>query len=594
LLPLVLTFAAALGVAQPASTPSLYRGWNVSAFTIRGLDGRLANRLGEGLALAGERKLLRTHHPLFTPDLMQADVDRARLFLVRHGRPDATITPRLEPDARQRSVAVVFEIDPGPVVRLTEMAAEALPPHLAPQAAPILALEEDAPFTDALIEERIAALLRLLRSSGYAGASVQTEIERTDSTSARVRFLVDAGEIYYFGDTVVRGIADDLIGVARRSIDIAKGSRFSPERLATAADNLRLLDLFRQVRLVTEDAGDQQLNVIADLAERTPQSVELALGYWSVDKLQLRGAWRHRNLLGDGRGLGLEGSYARYAQTAGLRVWQPALFHSRTLGSIALQGRREDEEAYRLLSGEIEVAATFLPSLDVTIRPAIAVAVYDLVAKTDSTGAYPDPGPNLLRCALKWSENRLNDRLYPTSGTLLQVFTETGLPDFGFQRNYTLVEPEAILYIPLLGEALTCAGRTRLGYAFPAGHARELLPDKRFYAGGPNSMRGYLRRQLGPRDAEGRSIGGTSKLEASVELRFPIIWRFHGAVFCDAGQVWDARDEIRPFDLKLAAGPGLLVQTPVGPVRVDVGFPITVVPDSEPEVVFHLSVGQAY
>jgi outer membrane translocation and assembly module TamA len=174
-----------------------------------------------------------------------------------------------------------------------------------------------------------------------------------------------------------------------------------------------------------------------------------------------------------------------------------------------------------------------------------------------------------------------------------EVYTETGFPGFEPRRNYTLLEPEWTAHARLIGP-LVLATRLRAGYALPQSRAVDLLPHKRFYAGGVNPMRGYERRRLGPLDEEGKPVGGIAKLESSVELRFPIVWRFFGALFVDTGEVWSRRVTIRPFDQQLAGGAGLMIRTPFGPIRTDLGFPITEPPASEPEMVWHFSVGQLF
>ncbi|MBD3336132.1 MAG: BamA/TamA family outer membrane protein [Candidatus Eisenbacteria bacterium] len=578
---------------QLESDPGLYRGWEVSGFSIRGLEDDVESRLKEGLALSGESNLLWTKHPLFSSETLREDVQRARLFLVRNGYPEAEITPLFEPETRKRSVKVIFQIDQGPAVRLLENTTEAFPPKLEPQAEEVLELEEGEVFTDRRIQRRVQELLRILQRSGYAEARIRTKITRPDSTSARVLFVVRAGAIYRFGQTIVRGVSDDLIEVVKRSVDIESGAVYSPEPLERAEHNLRILDLFRKIRIGTEKADGNRLNVIADLAERSPQTIDTGVGYWTVDEFRATADWKHRNLLRAGRGVGLELSYSQFLQSAAARVWKPVLFHSRTRGSITLRGARESEETYRLLSTEIELAAAYLYSIRATLRPAVTLAFFDLEARTDSAGAFPSPGPNLIDVSVSWTYNRLNDRLYPTRGIFVQLQTESGLPGFETTDNYTLIEPEAIVYAPLFG-GLTFATRWRVGYALPADRSSDLLPNKRFYAGGTSSMRGYERRMLGPLDSRHRPIGGVAKTEVSAELRFPIFWRFEGAVFCDTGQVWSRRKAIRPFDQEVAAGPGLMVRTPIGPIRVDAGFPVTPVPESQPEFVLHLSVGQVY
>ena len=107
-------------------------------------------------------------------------------------------------------------------------------------------------------------------------------------------------------------------------------------------------------------------------------------------------------------------------------------------------------------------------------------------------------------------------------------------------------------------------------------------------------MRGFRRRKLGPLDADGAPLGGEAKAEFSLEGRFPLFWRFRGALFADAGAVWSDRGSIDWGDMETAVGPGLMVRTPVGPLRADLGYRLgDRVPD-QPRWVFHFSIGNPY
>jgi translocation and assembly module TamA len=138
------------------------------------------------------------------------------------------------------------------------------------------------------------------------------------------------------------------------------------------------------------------------------------------------------------------------------------------------------------------------------------------------------------------------------------------------------------------------ATRLEAGLAGPLGDSLDLLPNKRFFAGGANSMRGARRRMLGPRDEEGAPLGGESLLLATAELRFRVKGHVGAVLFVDAGNVWRFADDTSINTLEAAAGPGLMVRTPVGPVRLDTAFNMTSRPADEPGIVLHISVGHPF
>jgi len=148
------------------------------------------------------------------------------------------------------------------------------------------------------------------------------------------------------------------------------------------------------------------------------------------------------------------------------------------------------------------------------------------------------------------------------------------------------------------------------------GQGLGLHPQKRFFAGGPNSVRGLAQYRLGPKlltinavrdliavDSGGafggctaqavnagtcdvstlatrepgrfevRPVGGAISLEGNVELRFPV-WgeKLRGAAFMDFGQVWSEAVDVRLSDLVWSPGAGLRYFSPIGPIRIDVGY----------------------
>jgi outer membrane translocation and assembly module TamA len=99
----------------------------------------------------------------------------------------------------------------------------------------------------------------------------------------------------------------------------------------------------------------------------------------------------------------------------------------------------------------------------------------------------------------------------------------------------------------------------------------------------------------------GLPLGGFSMFQASVEARIRLFGQLGAVVFLDAGNVWEDEWRLRPNDLRYAAGPGLRYLTPVGPIRVDLGYQLNPIPgllvDGQPEGRrwrAHFSIGQAF
>ena len=126
------------------------------------------------------------------------------------------------------------------------------------------------------------------------------------------------------------------------------------------------------------------------------------------------------------------------------------------------------------------------------------------------------------------------------------------------------------------------------------GESTEDLPaNKRFYAGGGGSVRGYEFQTVGPLDDDDDPLGGRSLVEVSAEVRTRVTDEIGLVPFVDGGTVFDTAYPDFDETLRWAAGIGLRYFTAVGPVRVDFAFPLNG-RDDDDAFQFYVSFGQAF
>jgi outer membrane translocation and assembly module TamA len=129
----------------------------------------------------------------------------------------------------------------------------------------------------------------------------------------------------------------------------------------------------------------------------------------------------------------------------------------------------------------------------------------------------------------------------------------------------------------------------------------DLPASERFFAGGDTSVRGYALDRLGTPetiDRNGFPIGGNAVIVLNSELRVPV-WRDVGVVgFVDAGNVWSRVSDFAISDIRPTTGFGLRYKSPIGPLRVDLGFKLArqTLSDGSLErlTALHISLGQAF
>jgi outer membrane protein insertion porin family/translocation and assembly module TamA len=164
---------------------------------------------------------------------------------------------------------------------------------------------------------------------------------------------------------------------------------------------------------------------------------------------------------------------------------------------------------------------------------------------------------------------------------------------------YTEFVGEARGYLPI-GSRFVLANRARSGTI--AGPSAALIPFyKRYFVGGSTSVRGWGRYQVSPLTPAGNPIGGRTMLELSSEARFGIRGKLGGVLFVDGGNSWNDPWSVRFSQMRWAVGPGIRYDTPIGPVRVDLGFQVNpldgLVIDGNKETRHwrvHFSIGQAF
>lgn len=139
---------------------------------------------------------------------------------------------------------------------------------------------------------------------------------------------------------------------------------------------------------------------------------------------------------------------------------------------------------------------------------------------------------NLLYAISKMSRLKRNDK---DEYTILSIpYAQYIKGDLDFAKNIVIDNRNSI--------AFHVGG----GIAIPYGNARVIPFEKRYFSGGANSVRGWSVRSLGPGSFAGDNNflnqSGDIKLDASIEYRTRLFWKFRGAVFVDAGNIWTLRE----------------------------------------------------
>ena len=598
--------------------PALARGVQVDALDL-GHDwtlDRLRITGARAVSKGGVRAAIETHprpwytpwrqRPPFDPVTFSADLDRVRRLYQSRGYYHARIDHDLIVPTEGNALVAAIQIDEGPPIRVqrVEVAFHGDGP---PATGWQLPVAQGDVFTEAAYERAEAALRTDYRERGYARVTVERRA-RVDviENTAEVTFNVDSGPPCTFGNVEIAGLHKVETNVAERELVFRPGQPFRESLLEQSRANLLGLNLFHNVRLEEDGSRDSVVRVTVRLAEAPPREVQLGIGYDTEEEVRGLASWRHYNFLGDARQLGATARLSVLRRTLAADFLQP---HFPTFASrfrLLLSEQQEDEDAFTLDRSRVSPRLEWQPSTRFTAYAFYRIE-YDSLSIPDAIKAavhrtLPGGTPSnafLSGLAFGADWNGTDDVLEPKRGWAANASVEPVGTFLGGDVSFLRVVTEGRFYRPL-GPGLFAAFRLRLGTADPLGSSTEIPIYERFFAGGLNSVRGYGRHRVFTDDTGRRAtvvddepIGGRSVIETSVELRHPVTEALAAAVFLDAGQISRSSYTVPIGSMRYGSGVGLRYRSPIGPLRIDLGFPFQP-PDGDARWQIHLSVGQNF
>jgi outer membrane protein insertion porin family len=203
------------------------------------------------------------------------------------------------------------------------------------------------------------------------------------------------------------------------------------------------------------------------------------------------------------------------------------------------------------------------------------------------------------------------DPLEPTSGSLIGTDAELAARSIGSQVGFFKTFVQGFTYRRLRSSPTVVVFGARVGLAtgFPRTVMRDgqttivddLPASERFFAGGDTTVRGFTLDLLGTPETIGPDTfptGGHGLIVLNAEARVPLRGGLGMVGFIDGGNVWRNVEDMDLSQMRGAVGFGLRYRSPVGPIRVDLGFKLDrrLLPSGQRErpTALHISLGQAF
>jgi outer membrane protein insertion porin family/translocation and assembly module TamA len=610
-------------------------GVKVTSFSFNGTRAVSEGQLKSVLATAGSSKLPWGEKHYFQREQFEADLKRIVAFYQDRGYPDARVTSfdvKLNED--QTSVKIAINIDEGQPTVVERLELQGFDQALRPEALRAietgLPLKAGQPLDRALFQANREYALDALRDRGYPYAAVRLSEAQGASERQRVVTLrAEPGTQARYGEIEVAGNSSVSDNVIRRQLTFRPGQLYRQSRMEESQRRLYNLELFQFANVEPVREGQGQPPVIptrVTVTEGKHRKVNFSVGYGSEEKARAEIDWRHVNFFGGARTGGVQARYSGLDRGVRLQFTQPYLFSPRWSFNASGQSWYSDEPAYKLTTtgGRVGVTRQFArgggprtrtrPTMTLALTYANEYEDYTVSeeALNDPTfrddlialGLNPETGRGTgTRSALivDAGRNTADNVLDARRGYVAALHLEQAGKWLGGSYHYYELTTEG-RYYQAIGRRAVVAVQGRLGAIDGFGDQDASVPFfKRYFLGGAANLRGWGRFEISPLTESGQPIGGATFLSTSVELRAPLWRKLGGVIFVDAGNVWTDPWNVDLGDLRVDVGPGLRYDTPIGPLRVDLGYQLNPIPgllvNGEPQARrfrFHFSIGQAF
>jgi len=568
------------------------------------------------------RKVLKTKRRkwftagVYNEQVLDEDLERVRSFYRKHGYQDVEVSRDVARDPSGRGLHVLLRIAEGLQHRVGQVAIEGAALFPEREIRQVVTLKPGAVYNDESLQEDLRAIKQYYGDRGYIHTEV-TPDPQLDTATKRVNltYHIVERELVYVHQVDVEGNLRTKDVVIRRELRIYPGEPFNGAKIRKSLERLYNLGYFEEVNVDTEpvpqEANREDLKV--RVKEAKTGSFSFGGGFSSVDRLvglveleQRNFDWKNvPQFTGAGQDLKLRaevGTVRRYFDISFTEPWifgRPLSFGIDAYNRTRLRSRNlglafeEERRGAGLRLGK-EFADVLLMGLNYQLY---RTEISDVVAEASADLKAEEGRNHVSVVGTSQAFDKRNNRLDPSQGYYLFTSEDLAGGLFAGDKDFYRLQAGASHYLTHF-DRFVLESRVRGGIVDAYGDSDEVPIFERFFGGGSGTIRGFRERRVGPVDPSSNDpIGGEATFLATIEEVMTIIKDergrpiIKGSVFFDVGNVWR---RVKDFgeSYKAGAGVGARVNTPIGPVRLDLGFPVSSLEEGEsrtPRVHFNIS-----
>ncbi|MEA3103252.1 outer membrane protein assembly factor BamA, partial [Caballeronia mineralivorans] len=534
-----------------------------------------------------------TKNDLYAKDKLTGDLENVRSYYLNRGYLEFNIDSTqvsISPDKKDMYLTITIHEGEPYTISSIQLAGNLLDRDA--ELKKLISIHAGDRFSAEKLKAMTQAVVDKLGEYGYAFAQVNAQpgIDQVHHTVA-ITLQVDPGRRVYVRRVNIEGNTRTRDEVIRREMRQIESSWFDSARLKLSKERIDRLGYFTNTEVTTTPVPgtNDEVDVDIKVEEKPTGAITLGAGYDSSDKVVLSAGVSQENVFGSGTTLAVNVNTAQTYRTLAVTQTDPYF----TIDGIKRITDVYYKTTYPLYN--FNDTSFRITSVGADLKFGIPFSESDVVYfgagfeqdrfNTDSStpqsylNYVADFGRvvNNYPVTAAWSHDARDSALIPSKGYFLQTNAELGTP-LGNTEYYKSDVQAQYYYTPARGFIL--------GLNFQAGYGHGINGQaypifKNYYAGGIGSVRGYESGSLGPRDATTNDpIGGSKMVVGNIEMTFPLPGTGYDRTlrvftFVDGGNVWgNEGNSVGANGLRYSYGAGLEWISPIGPLKLDVGFPI--------------------
>ncbi len=536
---------------------------------------------------------LGTGDPWFVASEIRAFYRDIRAFYRSKGYLDVTLPEtHIERAKGDKQAKIRIEVLEGELYTIAEIQ---IPPEIRRILAGFLPkVPAGEPATSTFFMEWTLDLRNRLRDLGYhAPAMARPLLTKKENGQAWFKLLVKAGHKVRIGEILLSGneVTRDQMILNKYRAKIGDFYKGSVED--AAINRLYRTGVFEKVEFIHEELDDRTLRITIKVKEFNNRALNFMIGWGSWEKLRGGVQFRERNLFGTGLGFNAHALVSTKGYEGSTALIDKDFASTGIDMVVSARYFLNDRPSYTERAFETDIAGTKYIFTDYKSRLGYLFKHQNkLVTKQGATLPGEVLTPNKGTVFLELLRDERNNLLFPTDGWRAFARGDFSSTALGGSQDFNRIILSGSYYIPFSRQARLILA-SEIGALWPGNGAPTVAISERFFNGGPNTVRSFTQDDLGPKGPEGNPTGGLYRTVWKAELQVALLEPFQLALFADAGNVGTNVNDFGLSRMRYGIGPGLIINFPGVPIRLDAGFNPDRLP-GEDAWVFHLTIGQTF